>query len=149
MVRSKRSGFTLIEIILVLAIAGLILTMVFMALPATERSRRDSQRKNDLGRLQTQVTFYGSNHSGTYPSNLSTDPDFWNSGTPGSYVPANFNDPSSNTSYFSIPSGTPGAITYSVGAGTACNGTTMLTSVRQFVLRMQLESGTACLDSLE
>ena len=44
-------GFTIIEIILVLAVAGLIFLMVFLALPALQRSQRDTQRKNDARNL--------------------------------------------------------------------------------------------------
>ncbi len=42
----KQQGFTIIEVVLVLAIAGLIFLIVFIALPALQRSQRDSQRKN-------------------------------------------------------------------------------------------------------
>ena len=45
-------GFTIIEVVLVLAIAGLIFLMVFLALPALQRSQRDTQRKNDMARLK-------------------------------------------------------------------------------------------------
>lgn len=44
----RRPGFTIIEVVLVLAIAGLIFLMVFLALPALQRSQRNTQRKNDL-----------------------------------------------------------------------------------------------------
>ncbi len=47
----KKQGFTIIEVVLVLAIAGLIFLMVFIALPALQRSQRDAQRKNDMTRL--------------------------------------------------------------------------------------------------
>ena len=39
----NKKGFTIIEVVLVLAIAGLIFLMVFLALPALQRSQRDSQ----------------------------------------------------------------------------------------------------------
>ena len=42
---SQAEGFTIIEVVLVLAIAGLIFLMVFVALPALQRSQRDTQRK--------------------------------------------------------------------------------------------------------
>ena len=42
---SQAVGFTIIEVILVLAIAGLIFLMVFIALPALQRSQRDSLRR--------------------------------------------------------------------------------------------------------
>lgn len=69
---SNQKGFTIIEVVLVLAIAGLIFLVVFLALPALQRSQRDTQRKNDLGRLMSQVTTYQSNNQGQLPSNWST-----------------------------------------------------------------------------
>ena len=56
-----RKGFTIIEVILVLAIAGLIFLMVFIALPTLQRNQRDTQRKNDLSRLKTALDSYKSN----------------------------------------------------------------------------------------
>ena len=45
---STRNGFTIIEVVLVLAIAGLIFLMVFLALPALQRSQRNQLYKNNL-----------------------------------------------------------------------------------------------------
>lgn len=49
--KEQQSGFTIIEVVLVLAIAGLIFLMVFIALPALQKGQRDTQRKRDLGIL--------------------------------------------------------------------------------------------------
>lgn len=66
----KRNGFTIIETSLVLAIAGLILVLVFVALPALQRSQRDAQRKSDIATLAKAIKDYQSNTSrGTLPSN--------------------------------------------------------------------------------
>ena len=51
--KKLNKGFTIIEVVLVLAIAGLIFLMVFIALPALQRGQRDSQREQDLSRQQT------------------------------------------------------------------------------------------------
>lgn len=67
--RKKVKGFTIIEVVLVLAIAGLIFLMVFIALPALQRSQRDTQRKNDLSRAQTALVTYTSNNRGSLPAN--------------------------------------------------------------------------------
>ncbi|MBS7346622.1 MAG: prepilin-type N-terminal cleavage/methylation domain-containing protein [Candidatus Sacchiramonaceae bacterium] len=48
MFKNKKYGFTIIEVVLVLAISGLIFLMVFIALPALQRSQRNSQYKNNL-----------------------------------------------------------------------------------------------------
>jgi len=50
--KSKRAeGFTIIEVLIVLAIAGLIMLIVFLAVPALQRNSRDSQRKADISRI--------------------------------------------------------------------------------------------------
>lgn len=60
----KYEGFTIIEVVLVLAIAGLIFLMVFIAWPALQRSQRDTQRRNDYSMLSTAVSNYITNNNG-------------------------------------------------------------------------------------
>ncbi|MBR1939342.1 type II secretion system protein [Candidatus Saccharibacteria bacterium] len=62
-----RKGFTIIEVVLVLAIAGLIFLMVFIALPALQRGQRNTQRKNDLSRILTAFDNYRANNSNKHP----------------------------------------------------------------------------------
>ena len=61
----SKKGFTIIEVVLVLAIAGLIFLMVFIALPALQRSQRDTARRNDMSRVDTSLTQYQTNNQGT------------------------------------------------------------------------------------
>ena len=49
----SKKGFTIIEVVLVLAIAGLIFLMVFVALPALQRSQRDTQRRDERAKKAT------------------------------------------------------------------------------------------------
>lgn len=65
---NSKKGFTIIEVVLVLAIAALIFLMVFIALPALGRSQRDTQRKEDLARMATAITNYQSNNTGSNPT---------------------------------------------------------------------------------
>ena len=51
----KERGFTIIEVVLVLAIAALIFLMIFIALPALQRSQRDTARKNDVSIVSAAV----------------------------------------------------------------------------------------------
>ncbi len=67
-INKTRKGFTIIEVVLVLAIAGLIFLMVFIALPALQRSQRDQARKNDVSTIASAVTTYTSNNRGAFPS---------------------------------------------------------------------------------
>lgn len=61
-------GFTIIEVVLVLAIAGLIFLMVFIALPALRGGQRDQARKNDASLVSAAVTNYISNNRGAFPT---------------------------------------------------------------------------------
>ena len=94
---NSKKGFTIIEVVLVLAIAGLIFLMVFVALPALQRSQRDTQRRNDLSRVDTSLVQYQTNNQGTNNgSNLPvpgdfparSDTGFTNAVTPGNNPPS-------------------------------------------------------------
>lgn len=67
-IKNKEKGFTIIEVVLVLAIAGLIFLIVFLALPQLQRSRRDTQRRNDAGRAIAALETYSGNNDGNYPA---------------------------------------------------------------------------------
>ena len=69
-VANGKKGFTIIEVVLVLAVAALIFLIVFLAVPALQRNRRDTARKNDVGRAIAQLEGYASNHNGDYPSTI-------------------------------------------------------------------------------
>ena len=60
----QRGGFTIIEVVLVLAIAGLIMIMVFVALPSMQKAQRNTQRKEDMARLVSQIELYMKNNNG-------------------------------------------------------------------------------------
>ena len=58
----QNKGFSIIELVLVLAIAGLIFLMVFIALPALRRSQQDMGRKNDSSTVVSAIGTYRSNN---------------------------------------------------------------------------------------
>lgn len=66
--RSTRSpGFTLIEVVLVLAIGGLIFLLAFLAFQQVSRNRRDTQRRTDARRMLGYVEEFATNNNGVYP----------------------------------------------------------------------------------
>src|SRR5687767_15012820 len=71
MLAKKRGsrGFSLIEVVLVLAIAGLLLIVVFLAVSGAQMSRRDFQRKQDLAQLLADVQKYSANNAARIPQN--------------------------------------------------------------------------------
>lgn len=58
LVLRNQKGFTIIEVVLVLAIAGLIFLTVFLALPAMQKSQRDNARKQDVGKVVAYLQSY-------------------------------------------------------------------------------------------
>ncbi len=65
--QKRAAGFTIIEVLIVLAIAGLILLIVFLAVPALQRNQRNTARKNDVARIGGAATEFVSNNNGTMP----------------------------------------------------------------------------------
>jgi prepilin-type N-terminal cleavage/methylation domain-containing protein len=53
-----KNGFTIIEVLIVLAVAGLIMVIVFLAVPSLQRNSRNMQRKNDIGLIAAAITSY-------------------------------------------------------------------------------------------
>ncbi len=147
----KEKGFTLIEIVLVLAIAGLLLVIVFLAVSGAQKSRRDTQRKNDLSRIAAQVESYASNSSGLYPASSGAFAAQVGPGAP--YALSNAKDPLSGNPYtysgLVAPVGSTSAgVLYTPGAGgaLACDGSAM-SGARTFKVQIQLEQGVACVDN--
>lgn len=68
----SKKGFTIIEVTLVLAIAGLIFMMLFIALPALQRSQRDTVRRDDVISLLENVKSYERNNRGSMPGSSET-----------------------------------------------------------------------------
>ena len=68
--KNNFKGFTIIEVVLVLAIAGLIFLMVFLGLPALQRAQRDTQRKQDVAMVVTALHNWKANNQGRGYSTL-------------------------------------------------------------------------------
>lgn len=72
--KSKTRGFSIIEVALVLGIAGLIFMMVFVALPSLWTSQRDADRKAKVVEFITKVKEYQTNNArGALPIISPTD----------------------------------------------------------------------------
>jgi prepilin-type N-terminal cleavage/methylation domain-containing protein len=66
--RNNQNGFTIIEVLIVLAIAGLILLVVFLAVPALQRNAHNTTKKSDVASLLGGMTEYATNNSGALPA---------------------------------------------------------------------------------
>jgi len=62
--RSNQKGFTIIEVLIVLAIAALILLVVFLAIPGLQSSQSNSARRSDVAKIKIALfTYYSQNNS--------------------------------------------------------------------------------------
>lgn len=160
-------GFTIIEVVLVLAIAGLIFLMVFIALPALQRGQRDAQRKDDLSRINTQISNYQGSNRGKVPTTTGATPTISNFvtkylGGASMVTGSEYVDPSTGEGYTFVINGSDptrtgsvSQVSYEAGricgadgaAATSYEGTTA--TARNYVLRVLLEGQTApyCLDN--
>ena len=156
-------AFTIIEVVLVLAIAGLIFLMVFIALPALQRNQRDTQRKNDMARLKTAMDSYKSNNRGNLPWGTDRYGVWSQSDNFGiNYLKADqgeFGDPSSGryafgVNYYSIAGGSIYSTFeaqqshISISIGFICDGDTITSAgSNNYAIRYRLEGGGVyCID---
>jgi len=117
----NKKGFTIIEVVLVLAIAGLIFLMVFIALPALQRSQRNTRRRQDMARILTSFTDYASNNGGRMPemANMDVLVSRYITGTAGSSSPQINNSTECVGDQFCDPDGNPYHFVTGVNASNA------------------------------
>ena len=153
MSNTNKKGFTIIEVVLVLAIGGLIFLMVFIALPALQRSQRDSQRRQDVSRVMSQLQSYQTNNRGNIPA---THTALNNANFANNYLKRDqgeFQDPQTGNDYVFVASNVnPTTETMSYIVGQKCNGENFTTGTslgnRVAAIRIKLEgSGFYCQDN--
>ncbi len=66
--KTQVEGFTIIEVLIVLTIAGLIMLIVFLAVPALQRNSRNTQRRNDIANYLGAVNEWSTNNDGKVPT---------------------------------------------------------------------------------
>jgi prepilin-type N-terminal cleavage/methylation domain-containing protein len=66
--RHRQKGFTLIELVIVLAIAALVLAAILLAVGGAQRSQRDTTTKNSASRVMAAFQNYASNNGSNIPA---------------------------------------------------------------------------------
>ena len=148
----NQQGFTIIEVLIVLAIAGLIMVIVFLAVPALNRSSRNASVKNDASAITGGVSEFSSNNNGAFPTTIAKSAgssDVAITGAIGTIESqARVNGSSDVETTTSVPSSlTSGQIR--VFLGKKCNGSdsTRAIAVYYAVEKASGAPGVACLDS--
>ncbi len=68
--KKKEEGFTIIEVLIVLAIAGLIILIVFLAVPALKRNSRNTAIKSDVQNVLGGIAEFQANNNGATPTSI-------------------------------------------------------------------------------
>ena len=78
-----KKGFTLVELLIVVAIIGVLATLLMANFIGVRQRARDAQRKADLRQVQSALEFYRSD-LGSYPASLSACGSAFTAGSPPS-----------------------------------------------------------------
>lgn len=143
----KESGFTIVEVLIVLAIAGLIILVVLLAVPALQRNGRNTSMKNDASAVAGGISEYQSNNDGLMPTSVAGTGTVTVSGS-GTSTDAKVQG---STVVNSSASHTPAVGTISVDLQDKCN-TTGNANVRAAAVWYAIENSSAtpqykCIDT--
>lgn len=120
--KSNSKGFTIIEVMIVLAIAALILLIVLLAVPALQRNSRNTAIKNDAGNVVAGINEFKSNNDGASPTVVAGTGTVVISG--GGGTTATDAKVQGNTVVNNAASATPAIGIISVTIGKRCDGST-------------------------
>lgn len=157
-IKNNRSvrGFTIVEVVLVLAVAALIFLMVFNAFSMLQRGEHDSRRTKDMRQITLQIGNYSSSNRNSIPSmsKINTFVEKYLRGT-GNVAGGDYTDPSTGEGYaFIATTSDPtelGEVNYQTGVVCTDDGNVTKTgaSRRNYALRTKLENqaNLLCVDN--
>ncbi len=138
----REEGFTIIEVLIVLAIAGLIILIVFLAVPALQRNSRNTSRRNDISKVGGSVQEILNNNNGRVDS-VTSDAINAAIGANLSYYDFTANAPSVTDTAGNNDTGVETIVVVSNARCEGSNTTDTDASPRQFAIMYSVESGTA------
>ncbi len=145
--KKRTEGFTIIEVLIVLAIAGLILLVVFLAVPALQRNSRNTQARSEAANILGAVNEFVSNNNGKLPTTSAADATTVKGNTKLSNITTITIEAETGTT---APSGTVAVVRLQAKCN-ATNNETDAGAARQFAVLYQIENSsgptTTCTDS--
>jgi prepilin-type N-terminal cleavage/methylation domain-containing protein len=159
LLKKGQSGFTIIEVMIVLAIAGLIMVVVLVAIPQLQKNQRNEARRNVTARISAEISNYIGNNGGEIPTEDANTATGFTGGFKVRYIdnaPAGTFDAPGGGSYVydlydeGSPEVAENEIRYSEGA--ICSGEAATNgngaNARNFALLVGLEGGAIfCVDN--
>lgn len=133
----RNGGFTIIEVLIVMAIAGLIMLIVFLAVPALQRNSRNTQVKNAASSILGAINEFQNNNNGQMPTGVTVDQNTGDvnvtggAGTAPATAKVQGGYTATVSTTFPGAGGNTGAFT--VALNSKCNGNTGFTSASRSV----------------
>jgi prepilin-type N-terminal cleavage/methylation domain-containing protein len=64
----RRRGFTIVELLIIVAVIGILVTIVLVSYNSTQARSRDVRRKSDISIIVGYLELYAAEHQGLYPT---------------------------------------------------------------------------------
>ena len=125
-IRKKNSGFTIIELLIVIIVIGILATLVIVTYNGIQQKARDTKRKTDINAIQGQVEAYFA-QNGKYPTLANVNDSTWRSTNMKGLDPAALKDPNGSAQAL-VATTTANSYVYAVtpascdNSGTDCTG---------------------------
>ncbi|MBW7955910.1 type II secretion system protein [Patescibacteria group bacterium] len=126
----KKAGFTLIELMVVVAIIGILMAAGILAFSNAQQNARDSRRRADIDAISKALEQYYANNSSSYPATAGAINSYFPAGVSPSDPQGGAYDMSLSTSAYCVCAelekadrgnatavGTAGVCTYGTGSG--------------------------------
>lgn len=142
--KKRQSGFTIVELLIVIVVIGILATLVIVTFTGIQQKARDSQRQTDIQALDSHLeSYYAQN--GSYPSLTVLTSTGWIGANMKGLDPEALKDPKGPSKTLAA---TAAADQYGYAAtagGAACTdtgtGTTATSNCDKFTLTANLEGG--------
>jgi len=80
--KTVKNGFTLLELLIVIAIIGILVAMGTASYSTAQKKARDATRRGDMKAIQNAFEQYYADNDGSYPSSCSISTDYLPAGMP-------------------------------------------------------------------
>lgn len=88
LLRSRRSGFGSLDVLLIVALALVLGFMMIPSLTLRAASKRDARRIEDMQRIEAAIVRYWTDHGCFPPARESAEHDGWDVSSDGDFIPA-------------------------------------------------------------
>jgi prepilin-type N-terminal cleavage/methylation domain-containing protein len=138
---NRQKGFTIVETMIVLAIVGAIMLVVFLAVPALQRNSRNTQRRSDVSRIGGAVNEFMTNNNGKTPASTDVAAIADSAGTMSQYAVADITVVNPGGVQSALADQTKMKVV--VGAKCGASGATVAGTTRQMAVQFMVESGSS------